>query len=59
MQGANTLAYYDTATITDVQSFILQAPERMVFLEFLLFDEKSGQQNKNKHVLDLENKAKF
>jgi hypothetical protein len=24
---ANTLAYYDTATITDVNCFIVQAPE--------------------------------
>ncbi len=27
MAVANTLAYYETATITDVLSFILQAPE--------------------------------
>jgi hypothetical protein len=27
MEVANTLAYYDTATITAVKSFIVQAPE--------------------------------
>jgi hypothetical protein len=26
MSVANTLAYYDTATITEVRSFIVQAP---------------------------------
>jgi hypothetical protein len=27
MEMANTLAYYNTATITDLESFIVQAPE--------------------------------
>ncbi len=27
MEVANTLAYYDTATITAVKSFIVQAPD--------------------------------
>jgi hypothetical protein len=29
MQVANTLAYYDTAIITAVKSFIVQAPEKI------------------------------
>jgi len=29
---ANTLAYYDTATITAVKSFIVQAPGRIKLL---------------------------
>jgi hypothetical protein len=33
MEVANTLAYYDTATITAVKSFIVQAPGWQTWLE--------------------------
>jgi len=32
MAVANTLAYYDTATITAVKSFIVQAPGQRIFI---------------------------
>jgi hypothetical protein len=35
MEVANTLAYYDTATITAVKSFIVQAPEVKLLNYFL------------------------
>jgi hypothetical protein len=34
MEVANTLAYYDTATITAVKSFIVQAPGAKVMTLF-------------------------
>jgi hypothetical protein len=36
---ANTLAYYDTATITAVKSFIVQAPGNKLYHHFLNFIE--------------------
>jgi hypothetical protein len=36
---ANTLAYYDTATITAVKSFIVQAP--VVFFQLNIFSDMS------------------
>ncbi len=35
MEVANTLAYYDTATITAVKSFIVQAPVKILIYEIL------------------------
>ncbi len=35
MEEANTLAYYDTATITAVKSFIVQAPVKILIYEIL------------------------
>jgi hypothetical protein len=37
MEVANTLAYYDTATVMDVKSFILHAPGGMCYNTFLLY----------------------
>jgi len=34
MEVANNLAYYDTATITAVKTFIAQAPGQMSILHF-------------------------
>jgi hypothetical protein len=38
---ANTLAYYDTATMTVVKSFIVQAPDEITwhFFKFLFFGQ--------------------
>jgi len=33
MAVANTLAYYDTVTITVVKSFIVQTPDRLLKIE--------------------------
>jgi hypothetical protein len=35
MEVANTLAYYDTATITAVKNFMIQAPGQMSIFTFL------------------------
>ncbi len=45
---ANTLAYYDTATITAVKSFIVQAQERN-FLQ-LFFCLKKKNENKEEKI---------
>ena len=37
---ANTLAYYDTATITAVKSFIVQAPGFKIKIPISFFDVK-------------------
>ncbi len=38
MQVANTLAYYDTAIITAVKSFIVQAPELITAVKNFIFE---------------------
>jgi hypothetical protein len=46
MAAANTLAYHDTATITAVKSFLVQAPAVTgpnTIRNFLLFPEKNLQ----------------
>jgi hypothetical protein len=41
---ANTLAYYDTATITAVKSFIVQVPgvNELAYFRFFASDEEKG-----------------
>ncbi len=44
---ANTLAYYDTATITAVKSFIVQAPGEE-FVTAILFLKKKNENKEEK-----------
>ncbi len=48
MEVANTLAYYDTATITAIKSFIVQAPD--VNLIKLVYTLLSMVQYKIEHL---------
>jgi hypothetical protein len=54
MAVANTLAYYDTATITAIKSFVVQAPDHFTLLSlslslFLSFLINSSYQAKPWH----------
>jgi hypothetical protein len=47
MEVTNTLAYYDTATITAVKSFRVQAPWAETKWEIRLFDQKNSKKFKS------------
>jgi hypothetical protein len=53
MEVANTLAYYDTATITAVKSFIVQAlgSRTIKHYEFIIYGKLTHKHNNlNKHT---------